>query len=157
MPSCPLASASASVKLFKVDRLPQFSSDLSDIWLACAQQYCPQNYWIRILNFCFNFYPSALWAGGVLSSRSGRAGGCQNLWHPYLWNRLTDFLRSKFCGIVLACSCALSLSFAHLPLMGMPIGQKLVKFATNCVQTLWHAYLWNCWMDLPHLKFHGLV
>ena len=22
---------------------------------------------------------------------------------------------------------------------------------------LWSAYLWNRWMDLPHLKFHGLV
>ena len=60
------------------------------------------------------FYPSALWAGGVVSSRSGRARGCQNLWHPYLWNRLTDFLRSKFCGIVLPCSCALLWSYAHL-------------------------------------------
>ena len=60
------------------------------------------------------FYPSALWDGGVVSSRSGRARGCQNLWHPYLWNRLTDFLRSKFCGIVLPCSCALLWSYAHL-------------------------------------------
>ena len=36
----------------------------------------------------FTFYPSALRAGGVLSSRSGRAGG------------LMDFLGSKFYGIV---------------------------------------------------------
>ena len=34
---------------------------------------------------------------------------------------------------------------------------ELVKFATNLVQTLRNVYLWNCWMDLPHLKFHGLV
>ena len=41
--------------------------------------------------------------------------------------------------------------------MGLPMGQKLVKFATNGVQTLRNAYLWNCWMDLHHLKFHGLL
>ena len=55
------------------------------------------------------FYPSALRAGEVLSSQSGRAGGwavgrlggrVPNLWNPYLGNRLTDFLNSKFCGIV---------------------------------------------------------
>ena len=55
------------------------------------------------------FYPSALRAGGVLSSRSGRAGGrvagrpggrLPNLRNPYLCNRLMDFLHSKFCGIV---------------------------------------------------------
>ena len=37
--------------------------------------------------------------------------------------------------------CALSWSFAHLPHMGLPMGQKLVKFATNLVQTLRIAYL----------------
>ena len=41
--------------------------------------------------------------------------------------------------------------------MGLSMGQKHVKFATNWVQTLRNAYLWNCWMDLPHLKFHGLA
>ena len=47
------------------------------------------------------FYPSALRAGGVLSSRSGQAGGrLLDLRNPYLCNRLTDFLRSKFYGIV---------------------------------------------------------
>ena len=51
------------------------------------------------------FYPSALRAGGVLSSRSGRAGGrpggrLPNLRNPYLCNRLMDFLHSKFCRIV---------------------------------------------------------
>ena len=52
-----------------------------------------------------HFYPSALRAGGVLSSRFGRAGGrpggrLPNLRNPYLCNRLTDFLHSKFYGIV---------------------------------------------------------
>ena len=52
-----------------------------------------------------HFYPSALRAGGVLLSRSGRAGGLPggplpDLRNPYLCNRLTDFLHSKFCGIV---------------------------------------------------------
>ena len=62
---------------------------------------------------CELFYPSALRAGGVLSSRSGRAGGragglaggrsggrLPHLRNPYLCNRLMDFLRSKFYGIV---------------------------------------------------------
>ena len=59
-----------------------------------------------------------------------------------------DFLCSKFYGIAWACSCALSWSFAHLPHMGLPRVQKLVKFGTNWVQTLRNAYLWNRWMDL---------
>ena len=44
-----------------------------------------------------HFYLSALRAGGVLSLWSGRL---LDLRDPYLCNRLTDFLRSKFCGIV---------------------------------------------------------
>ena len=74
-----------------------------------------------------------------------------------LCNRMADFLHSKFCGIVWACSCALLWSFPHLPYMGLSMGQQLAKFATNWLQTLRNAFLWNCWMDLPHLKFHGLV
>ena len=34
-------------------RLPQFSSDLSNFWLECAQQYCPQNCGTRILIFYY--------------------------------------------------------------------------------------------------------
>ena len=46
------------------------------------------------------FYSSALQAGGVLSSRSGWAGGrLPDLWNPYLCNRLTDLLHSKLCGM----------------------------------------------------------
>ena len=53
------------------------------------------------INGALTFYPSALRAGGVLSSRSGRAGGrLPDLRNPYLCNRLMDFLRSKFYGIV---------------------------------------------------------
>ena len=52
-------------------------------------------------NFKCVFYPSALRAGGVSSSRFRRAGGrVPNLRNPYLCNRLADFLHSKFCGIV---------------------------------------------------------
>ena len=40
--------------------------------------------------------------------------------------------------------------------MGLPMGQKLVTFATNCVQPLRNAYIWNRGMDLPHLKFVDL-
>ena len=87
-----------------------------------------------------------------------RVGGrLPDLRNPYLCKRLTDFLHLKFCGIVQASSCALLWSFAHLPHMGLPMGQKLVKFATNWVQTLRIPYLWNRWMDVPHLKFHGLI
>ena len=73
----------------------------------------------------FTFYPSALRAGGVLSSRSGQAGGwaggrLPDLRNPYLCNRLTDFLHSKFCGIVWACSCALSWPFAPYGLADWP-------------------------------------
>ena len=89
--------------------------------------------------------------------RHGPGGRLPDLWNPYLCNRLTDVLFLKFCGIVEACSCALSWSFAHLPHMGLLMGQKLVKFATNWVQTLRIVYLWNRWMDLPHLKFYGHV
>ena len=38
--------------------------------------------------------------------------------------------------------------YGHLPHMGLPMGQKHVKFATDWVQILRNAYLWNCWMDL---------
>ena len=63
--------------------------------------------------------------------RHGPGGRLPDLWNPYLCNRLTDVLFLKFCGIVEACSCALSWSFAHSPHMGLLMGQKLVKFATN--------------------------
>ena len=43
-----------------------------------------------------HFYPSALRAGGVSSSWSGRL---LDLRDPYLCNHLTDFLRSKFCEL----------------------------------------------------------
>ena len=91
------------------------------------------------------------WTGIVVTVRvGGQPGGLlPDLRNPYLCNRLTYFLRSKFCGIILLRSCALLWSFAHLPHMGLPMGQKLVKFATNWVQTLRNAYLWNHWMIYP--------
>ena len=49
----------------------------------------------------FHFYPSAIRAGGVLSSRFGWSGGrLPNLRNLYLCNHLMDFLHSNFCGIV---------------------------------------------------------
>ena len=51
---------------------------------------------------------------------------------------LTEFLRSKFCGLympeVIHCH-------AHLPHMGLPMDQNLVKCGTNWVQTLRKADL----------------
>ena len=94
------------------------------------------------------------WRGIVVTVRAGgrSVGRLPDLRTPYLCNRLTDFLHSKFRVIVYASSCALSWLFTHLPHMGLPTGQKPVKFATN-----WIAYLWNRWMNVPRLKFHGLV
>ena len=80
-------------------------------WLI---HYCSLCFYFSVF---IPFYPSALRAGGVLSSRSGRAGGragglavgravgrsggrLPDLRNPYLCNRLMDFLRSKFYGIV---------------------------------------------------------
>ena len=111
----------------------------------------------RLLN-CYHsftiFTPQPSGLEGYYHHSPGRR--LPDLHNPYLCNGLTDFLRSKFCGIVWACSCALSWPFTHMPYMGMPIGEKL-KFATNWVQTLQNTFFWNCWMDLPHLSFHGLL
>ena len=46
-------SNSSDFPCFKSNRLPQFSSNLSNIWLQCAQQYCLKTCGIKILNFCF--------------------------------------------------------------------------------------------------------
>ena len=64
--------------------------------------------------------------GIVITVRVGGWEGRRlpNLRNTYMSNCLTDFLYSKFCGIIYACSCALSWSFAHLPHMGLPMGQK---------------------------------
>ena len=119
-------------------------------------------YWTQVLLCCvlivkLPFYSWALQTGWVLSQfrRAGRR--LPDLRDPYLCNRLMDFLDSKFCGIAQACSCALSWSFAHLTHMGLPMGQKLVKFGTNRVQTFRNVYLWKWVMDLAHLKFYGIV
>ena len=66
------------------------------------QGYCKRGAILALLIWNYvSFYPSALRAGGVLSSRSGRPGGrLPNLRNPYLCNRLMDFLHSKFCRIV---------------------------------------------------------
>ena len=51
----------------------------------------------------------------------------QTLRNAYLWNRWMDWPQLKFHGLVWTCSCALLYLFAHLPHMGLPMGQKLVK------------------------------
>ena len=62
-----------------------------------------------------------------------RAGGrLPDLRNPYLCNLLMDFLHSKFCGIVQACSCVLSWSFAHLSHVRLPMGPKLCGLVETC-------------------------
>ena len=88
-------------------------------------------------------HSSGEWAGGCQTCRTHIS---VTAWWIFSIRNSVELSRS----VVVHCH-------AHLPHMGLPMGLKLVKFATNWVQTLWNAYLWNCWMDLPHLKFHGLV
>ena len=107
-----------------------------------------------------HFYPSALQAGGVLSSRSSRAGrragSCQTCgthisvtaWRIFSIQSSVELSRP----VVVHCRGHLP----HLSHTGLPMGQKLVKFATNWVQTLQNAYLWSRWMDLPHLTLKRL-
>ena len=73
--------------------------------------------------------------------------------------RITDFLCSPFevlwnCPGLYLCIVVVICPFAPY---GLAHGPKLVKFATNWVQTLRIVYLWSRWMDLPHWKFHGLL
>ena len=96
------------------------------IW-TCLKYFQEKN--ITFQNqFC---YPSALWAGGVLSSRFGRAGGCQTCGtHISVTAGQIFSIRSSVelsWPVVVQCS-AMSWSFVHLPHMGLPMGQKLVKF-----------------------------
>ena len=54
-------------------------------------------------------------------------------------------------------NCVTSWSYVHLPYMNLPIGQKLVKFGTFCVQILRNEYLWKRWMDLLHAKLYRIA
>ena len=114
--------------------------------------------WWKPITVLFTPQPSGLegivtfWAGGRVG---GRAAGCQNCGTHISVTTWRIF--SVWSSVELSRHVTLSWSFAQLPHMGLPMGQKLVKFATNRVQTFRKAYLWNRWMDLPHLKFHGLV
>ena len=107
------------------------------------------------------FYPSALRAGGVLSSRSGRAGGraggCQTCgthisvtaWWIFSVRSSMELSRP----VVVHCH-------AHLPICciwACPWAENLSNLPQIGSISLRIAYLWNRWMDLPHLKFHGLV
>ena len=79
------------------------------------------------------------WRGIVVMVRTGGWLAATHVEPIYICNCLTDFLHSKWCGIVWACSicsCALSWSFAHLPHMGLPMCQKLVKLGPNFAERL---------------------
>ena len=87
---------------------------------------------------------------------AGQAGGCFQNCGMHLKNRWTDFLCSKFYGIVYTRGCAMLWSFAHLPHMSLPMVQTLVTFGAIGAQTLrnvslkpLHGFtllevLWNC-------------
>ena len=85
---------------------------------------------------------------------TGRAGGCQTcgthisvtVWWIFSVRSSVELSR------LVAVHC-----HKHLPICSIWTCKKLVKFATNWLQTLQNAHLWKHWMDLPNLKFHGLV
>ena len=99
---------------------------------------------VKILQFQVAFLLSFLplspsgWRGIVVTVR---AGGCQTCrthisvtsWRIFSIRSSVELSRP----VVVQCD-------GHLPHMGLPMGQKLVKFATNWVQTLRNAYLWKC-------------
>ena len=103
-----------------------------------------------------HFYPSALRAGGVLSSWSGRAGG----WAGGCQTCGTHISVTAWWIFSVRSSMELSRPVvvhwhAHTPICPIwacPWAKKLVKLATNWVQTLRIAYLWNRWMNLPPFK-----
>ena len=65
---------------FKSNRLRQFSSDLSNIWRECAQQYCPISCWSRILSFCFQFFS---WISNCKKKKISKNGNFGGLWPFY--------------------------------------------------------------------------
>ena len=92
------------------------------------------------------YYPSALWAGGVLSYRYSRVGGqTARLCGMHisetgfsLFKAQWNCLDLKLCNVMIIC---------QFTPYGLANGSKLVKTGTNGVQTLRNAYLciWNRW------------
>ena len=50
------SSLRLSSTFLKSNRLSRYSYDHSDIWLECAQQYCPKSSWSRISIFASTFW-----------------------------------------------------------------------------------------------------
>ena len=101
----------------------------------------------RLKGYCHHGQGSHV--GGLLGRRSGgRTGGCQPCGNYISVTAWQIFNRSSVelsRPVVVHCH-------GHLPIC--PIWA--CPWAKNWVQILRIAYLWNRWMDLPHLKFHGL-
>ena len=105
------------------------------------------------ISLLFTSQPSGLegYCRHGLGSRAvGWSGGwLPDLCNPYLCNRLTDFICSKFCGTFLACSCAL---LAHGP-KTCQIWHKLSPVFAECRSLkpldglTPFKVLWNC-LDL---------
>ena len=76
---------------------------------------------------------------------------------PQIGSKLAESISLKlldgFTPFKVSWICQASQLFAPLPYMGLPMGQKL----RHLDKTLRNPYLWNCWMDLYHLKFYGIV
>ena len=70
----PMPSRRPFVNLIFKNRLPQFSSDLNDIWFECEQQCCPKSYGSWSLIFRFYFF------SGSLVTKIGPNGNFRGFW-----------------------------------------------------------------------------
>ena len=77
----------------------------------------------------------------------GRTHGRKTLQTLELSNNWADSLQIKFIGIVLACRCVTSWSFAHKGHMGVPMG------IIGTLGTLRMLELSNHWADSLKIKF----
>ena len=98
------------------------------------------------------------WRGIVVTVRvGGQPGGLlPDLRNPYLCNRLTYFLRSKFCGIILVRSCHCRVHLPICPMWAYPWAKNLLNLPqmgadfAECISL-------KPLDDLPHFKFHWFV
>ena len=110
-----------------------------------------------ILGFLPLSPPAWGWGGGGVLSWCGRAGGCQTGGTHI--SVTAQWILSIRISVELSRPLAVHWH-GHLPICPIwtcPWAKNLSSSTQNWVQTLQIAYLLNCWMDILHLKFHGLV